>query len=237
MHSSLLRPLCYLIVLSLFYFHIQPSLAYPPFDPRQGTSSTSFPYTSFTGTLTSYQEQSLLTVPSDKVFIVTNGIIDQQAVDLYADSQVILNGSSGIFSDRPSGDLHLVINSTSILKIKSQTGTTASYYLEGYYAEPTNQPFINATGSIQSGQQLTLLNVPSDKQLVITRVTVNGINVHLYEDNTLRVSGKSRAFYNATSLFNRGKAHVLFASGSTVRLYNDGPYTRHYYVEGYYISP
>ena len=50
---------------------------------------------------------------------------------------------------------------------------------------------------------------------------------------TLIVVGASRAFLESESSFNKGTAHVLFPSGTSLILTNTGGYTRTYFVEGY----
>ena len=103
----------------------------PPLD------HSNFPYESFTGSLSNGNSSTLLTVPSGQIFIVTGGNSDGSYCDLYNDTTQVLEGNSQAF-DAEGGLLnqgkgHIHIPSSTSLIIRA-SGSTCTFYLEGYYA-------------------------------------------------------------------------------------------------------
>ena len=96
-----------------------------------------FPYESFTGSISNGNSTTLLTVPSGQIFIVTGGNSDGHYCDLYEDNSMILEGNSTVLDSEGGlfsyGEGHLEISSGSDLSI-SASGSTCTYYIEGYYA-------------------------------------------------------------------------------------------------------
>ena len=98
---------------------------------------SSFPYESFTGSMSNGNSATLLTVPAGQVFIVTGGNSDGSYCDLYRDGTKVLEGGSQAF-DASGGLLNqgkgnILIPATTSLIITA-SGSTCTYYLEGYYA-------------------------------------------------------------------------------------------------------
>ena len=205
----------------------------PPEDPNTGISLGQFPYNEYSGTLTGNETRDLLTVPSGQIFVITAGTTSNELIEVYADSTRKVAAGAGIFYTKSIGMVHVPILSGQTLRLTNTYGSDSHYYIEGHYMEESSFPYTSYTGSLSSGQSQTLLTVPSGKEFILTRLSMNAIQVDLYENNTLRVKGASRAFYEPYSSFNKGTAHVLFSAGNTVRLINNSPYTRDYYMEGY----
>ena len=216
----------------IFFFSLM-SWGMPPTNPTKGISLGQFPYKEFGGTLTGNETRDLLTVPAGQVFVITAGTVDNEMIELYADGTRKVASESGIFYNKAMGPLHVPIYGGETLKLINTYGADSNYYIEGHYMEASNFPYQSYTGTLNSGQSQTLLTVPSGKEFVIVRLSINAIQVDLYEDNTLRVKGASRVFYEPYSSFNKGTANVLFSAGSAVRLINNTPYDRDYYMEGY----
>ena len=98
---------------------------------------SNFPYDSFTGSISNGSTVTLLTVPAGQVFIVTGGNSDGPYCDLYQDTTQVLEGNSQAFDSEGGllnqGNGHLQISSASSLIIRA-SGSTCTYYLEGYHA-------------------------------------------------------------------------------------------------------
>ena len=98
---------------------------------------SNFPYESFTGSISNGNNTTLLTVPAGQVFIVTGGNSDGPYCDLYKDSTKVLEGYSQAFDAEGGllnqGNGHIQIPATTSLIITA-SGSTCTYYLEGYYA-------------------------------------------------------------------------------------------------------
>lgn len=125
------------IICSLGYF--MRSLPFAQAFPQgPNLSLGANPYMSFTGSIDqSVGNRTLLTVPSDQIFIVTTCVANSAYIDLKQNNDTIITGSSngcttGALHD---GNGHLVISSGSDLKVLSTYGTRY-YYIEGYYAQP-----------------------------------------------------------------------------------------------------
>ncbi len=108
-------------------------------------------------------------------------------------------------------------------------------------------PYVSFTGTIPVSSDEDLYTVPGDRVLVITGATITDGQVDLFEVTAagpvLRVEGGSIAMLNNggnddNSMFPSGDAHLVIASGSTVRLSNGHTgFAQHYYVEGYLAAP
>ena len=96
-----------------------------------------FPYESFTGSMSNGNSTTLLTVPSGQIFIITGGNSDGHYCDLYEGSTKKLEGSSKALDAEGGllsyGQGHIAISSESTLVITA-SGSTCTYYIEGYYA-------------------------------------------------------------------------------------------------------
>ena len=111
-----------------------------PQGPNVGVGTV--PYESFTGTI-HYNDGNvvLLTVPSDRVFIVTtcmsnNGYFDIKengTTRVYKDTSFC---SSSYATSFTTGNASLVISSNSTLEVGTDSSSTIYYYIEGYYAQP-----------------------------------------------------------------------------------------------------
>jgi|GEM_PF-5659615 len=205
----------------------------PPESPTKGISLGQFPYQIFSDTLAAYETRDILTVPSGQVFVITAGTMDNELIEVYANNSLRVAGGTGIFYTRAIGPVHVPIHAGETLRLVNTYGSTSNFYIEGHYSEATDFPYQSYTGSLSSGQSQNLLTVPSNKEFVIVRLSINAIQVDVYEDNQLRVKGASRVFIEPHSSFNKGTAHLRFPSGSTIKLINNGAYTRDYYMEGY----
>ena len=110
---------------------IQDSYARPILD------HSNFPYQSFTGSHSHGQSVTLLTVPAGQSFIVTGGNADGPYCDLYSDTTLVLEGYSQAFDSSGGllnqGRAHIEIPAGASLVIRG-SGSTCTYYLEGYYA-------------------------------------------------------------------------------------------------------
>ena len=107
-----------------------------PQGPNVGLGSN--PYESFTGSIhDSNGNRTLLTVPSDQIFIVTTCVTNTNYINLNENSNTMIDGHSGACSGGAlkDGNGHLVISSGSTLDVISTYGTRY-YYIEGYYAQP-----------------------------------------------------------------------------------------------------
>ena len=98
---------------------------------------SNFPYESFTGSIGDGSSTTLLNVPAGQVFIVTGGNSDGGYCDLYSDGTKVLEGYSQAFDAEGGllsyGNAHIQISAASNLIITA-SGSTCTYYLEGYYA-------------------------------------------------------------------------------------------------------
>ena len=216
-----------LFLLSLFSWSI------PPTQPQEGISLGQFPYQQFTGTLVGSETRDLLTVPSGQVFVITAGTMDNELVDLYADSTIKVHATAGVFYSRAKAPLHVAIYGGQTLRLYNTYTANSNFYLEGHYMEENDFPYRTYSGTISSGQSITITTIPSGEDFVVSRLSTNGNDVSLYQDSTLMVVGASRAFNEPESSFNKGTANVLFPSGTSLILTNTGGYTRTYFVEGY----
>ena len=107
------------------------------------------PYESFYGTLSNATEQVILTVPSDRKFVITtmisnrnhssyNSILGDEYCLLNVDGNDVIGGSRVWRQNNHAftlGNAHLSVNSNSQVKIKA-SGSTCFYYVEGYYVRP-----------------------------------------------------------------------------------------------------
>ena len=112
-----------------------------------GISYGAYPYETFTGVVDASSD-TLLTVPGDKVFIVTSAITGYSGsssyayyVDLLQDGTTVVDGASGAMAATTGGVLsqgqgHLRFESGSDVIVSNTTGYSIAYYIEGYYAEP-----------------------------------------------------------------------------------------------------
>ena len=110
-----------------------------PMGPSVSTGS--IPYESFSNSIPNSSVQTLLTVPADKVFIVTTCIDYRGALSIEEDSSSMLNNYTYacLYTNASSftqGNAHLIINSNSSLNVRNNSGYTSYYYIEGYYAQP-----------------------------------------------------------------------------------------------------
>jgi hypothetical protein len=130
-------PLC----ASVFIHTVQSANASMPVGMQHGQ----FPYENFSttdGSIPTVPNQvplDILTVPSDRLFILTN-LLTSSYCELYVDgsykrhSSLYQNGNnSSSFLD---GNAHLVINPGETIQIYNNSGsnTCRVYHLEGYYA-------------------------------------------------------------------------------------------------------
>ena len=159
--------------------------------------------------------------------------MDNELVDLYADGTIKIHATAGVFYSRATALLHVPIYSGQTLRLHNTYTANSNFYLEGHYMEEANFPYRTYSGTISSGQSLTITTVPSSEEFVVSRLSTNGNDVSLYQDATLLVVGASRAFLEPESSFNKGTANVLFPAGSSLILTNTGGYTRTYFIEGY----
>ena len=122
-----------IFALGFFLRSLQPAQASLPL----GGSFQSFPYLSYTGTLSPNQNLSLATIPSDKDLIITGGKINSTCVDIYADSVLIVEGDSSVMNGAffSSSSAHVKIPAGSNLMLKHTCGGYVAYYIEGYHAE------------------------------------------------------------------------------------------------------
>lgn len=116
--------------------------AYPQ-GPSVGMGAV--PYKSFSGDIQNATTITLLTVPSDQVFIVTTCIATSNYINLKEDSTVVLEGGSGACSGDVNGNTtsyreglgHLTIPSGTTLTVTNSHGSYSyAYHVEGYYAQP-----------------------------------------------------------------------------------------------------
>ena len=105
-----------------------------------GMQHGQFPYVSFShhdGTIpyVNNSTQNVLTVPSDRIFIVTGMVDSSNSCNLYVDGSIIRGGNSIFYETNmfTTGNAHLVIPAGSTLQIHSN-GYCLVRHLEGYYA-------------------------------------------------------------------------------------------------------
>lgn len=214
----------------VLYQSLQPAQAYPPFDSKYGISSSDYPYESFSGVGGSGNLVAVLTVPNDKIFVVTS-VNSVSNHGLYEDNTLVfVDGTPQDLFRR--GKAHLKISPGSTLKIENYS---QPYYLEGYYAAPNNCPYENFTGLLSANQTIDLLVVPNDKVFVITGGSASIVEIDLYEDSTLVLDGTAEALYTSTSTFQHGNGHLMISAGSTLKITsNSSSNNTRYYIEGYY---
>ncbi len=111
------------------------------------------PWRNLTGTVTSGQTIDLMTVPEDRVFILTGGCVQNgtnaQEIDLRTGPSgvTVVDGSTTVLLCNPgsgntplfaAGKAHVVFdpNTTIQLSAGPTLGFTAAYYFEGYLAHP-----------------------------------------------------------------------------------------------------
>ena len=128
------------------------SWSIPPKSPHNGVSLGQFPYQQFTGTLTANETRDLLIVPSGQVFVITAGTMDNELVDLYADSTIKIHATAGVFYSRAKATLHVAIYAGQTLRLNNTYSSNSNFYLEGHYMEESNFPYRTYSGTIQSGQ-------------------------------------------------------------------------------------
>ena len=216
--------------------------AFPDFP--LGVSSTSFPYENFMGTITGGQTVSILTVPSDKIFVFTGGRLTNQHIDVLEDGAVVLNGETNLgepgFTILTTGNLHLSIAQGRTLQLHLDSTTTANYpyYIEGYYASSTDFPFEDFSGTISGSQPVDILTVPNDRIFVITGAKTHGGSLDIIEDGATLLDGDAINMSEQGQILTLGKAHLKISSGATLSILpNHSSYTVHYYIEGYYAIP
>ena len=208
-----------------------------------GMANNNIAYQSFSGDVQAGQTLNLLSVPSDKVFIITMAIHQEYWSDIYEDNQLKMEGDSYAAFDGHShkllvsGNGQLPISAGSTLKlVNSNPSSSYGYYIEGYYAEATNAPFASYSGELPSSGQIDLLTVPSDKVFIVTGFSQNSEltgNINIYEDNTIVFNAFA---YSGNAGMGRGNGHLVIAAGSTLRL--QGPQIgRSYFLQGYYAEP
>ena len=122
-----------IFALGFFLRSLQPAQASLPL----GGSYQSFPYVSFTGTLSPGQNLTITTIPSDKDLVLTGGKINSSCVDLYADSTILVEGHAEVMNGAffSSSSAHIKIPAGSNMILNHTCGGYIGYYLEGYYAE------------------------------------------------------------------------------------------------------
>ena len=130
---------------SVFVHSLKSANASMPVGMQHGQ----FPYENFSttdGTLPNLPNGSthdILTVPNDRLFILTN-LITNQNCDLYVDgNKKLINlihriDHSSVYhpSSFHLGNVHLIINSGETLSLVSTNNNCYTYHLEGYYAHP-----------------------------------------------------------------------------------------------------
>ena len=102
-----------------------------------------WPFETFYGTLNGNQNQSLITVPANKKFIIKTFTSDNsRMVAIYENADIVLYGthatSNSFNTLYTHGEGHLALESGSALSVSSpfgQSSTTYSYYIEGYYTD------------------------------------------------------------------------------------------------------
>ena len=232
-----------------FFRSLQPANATLPPYPV-GTSYTSIPYENFFGQLSPNQTTNLLTIPSDKVFIITHfhtdsqnrlqdlNILEDSAIKLYGSTQDILHDSyySQWRQDKQSsfinGKAKLIIASNTILKIENTSNVyTKPFYIEGYYADP-NPPYQSFSGAQWgSGGNRVLLTVPNGRNFIITTFSIGPTsqNQELRIDGTTILNAKN---YQPMQPTNTGTHNIVVEAGSTISLYAGSQ--PEYYLQGYY---
>jgi len=108
-------------------------------------------------------------------------------------------------------------------------------YGSGPIIDHADFPYESFTGSMSNGNSTTLLTVPSGQIFIITGGNSDGHYCDLYEGNTKRLEGSSKALDAEGGLFSYGKGHIAIASGNTLAITASGS-TCTYYIEGYYAS-
>lgn len=107
------------------------------------TTGGSWPGESFTGLIGSFENQLLLTVPADRMFIVTGVCTGNSTVDLYEGGTLRIDGNSWAMycGDGDNGFLangrgQLGFPPGSEVRITNTNSGTYAYALQGHYAAP-----------------------------------------------------------------------------------------------------
>ena len=100
------------------------------------------PWLSFTGEVAEGVEETIYTVPTDQVFVLTGGCLDYANSDIYEDSTLkIEGGSNAIYCSTTNSAMlglntsHIVFAAGSEVIIDAGPGHV-EYFLQGYLAHP-----------------------------------------------------------------------------------------------------
>ncbi len=116
--------------------------------------------------------------------------------------------------------------------------STASAYPSGPEVTGGEPPWVSFSGILTPGSRTTVYTVPEDRIFVVTGAIISGNEVHLYESDSLKISGYSNAMrYDYDSFLVQGRASISYGPGSTVEFGNDSGGHRYYIVQGYLAHP
>ena len=135
------------IIFSFAFLTRSLQFAYADIGPS--VSLGEHPYESFYGTINNTNEQIILTVPSDRKFVITtmisnrdhasyNSVLGVEYCLLNIDGSDVIGGNRVYRQNNHAftlGNAHLSVNPNSQVKIIA-SGSTCRYYVEGYYVRP-----------------------------------------------------------------------------------------------------
>mgnify|MGYP000499609481 CR=1 FL=1 len=234
----------------MFFLLFSKVMAIPPtpnFIGMSGQNQAIDSYSSLTWT-SSPVMIDVLTVPSDKIFIIRTFIAINHGTCLYEGSTKIFcysrtHSEPGI-SNTPLivGNGHLKVDSGSTLRVDH-----GYYYIDGYYAEPNNWPYETFYGYFSTpGQSDSLFSVPSDKNFIVTSFSTNyeqgAAYITLYGSGVKLIDGVIVSPSNEIrTALQKGNARYKIESNTTLSVVWDttSAYTSgaSYYIEGYYSEP
>ena len=107
----------------------------------QAVNNGQIPYQSFSGSINASTQQDLLTIPSDQVFVVTTCITNNNYMDIRQDGTIKLERRTSACQHSygtafTTGNAHLIIDSGTVLNIKTSGNGSVYYYIEGFFAKP-----------------------------------------------------------------------------------------------------
>jgi hypothetical protein len=97
-------------------------------------------------------------------------------------------------------------------------------------------PWVDFAGDVGAREFVDVYEVPADRALIVTGMSVEYNNVDLYQDAVMLVDGTSGAMFSR--FLGAGKARITVAPGSTLRVYNNvDSRSFPYVIQGYLVHP
>ena len=121
-----------------------------------------------------------------------------------------------------------------------------AYAFQGASVSLGANPYKSFYGTVASGISTTVLNVPSDRNFILTTMISNrdrdyynsiiGDQWCILKVDGVDVIGGNRTVRQSEHAFIMGNAHLVISANSLITMEGDNA-TCHYYVDGYFVQP